>query len=149
MATSPKPFTQRRVSTAFLRVPSGDWAAVRRGFKSEFRATGRGYPSFSSLEVPTPVVAYMTRTGHDHEGQLMVLERWWREPLGAISPESLQREGFESMAHFRRYWMGRTHKRFSPLTMVHVYRVRPFTIHDREPLAMALFDRLYAGWAPR
>lgn len=82
------------------------------------------------------------------ESKLMVLERTWREPLGAISSESLEREGFESIAHFRRYWMGRQKQRFRPLLEVQVYRVRPFTETDREALGLALLDKLYGEHMP-
>jgi hypothetical protein len=34
----PKPWTQHRASTIFLRVPTADWIAVRHGKKREFRS---------------------------------------------------------------------------------------------------------------
>jgi hypothetical protein len=46
------------------------------------------------------------RGGHD--AALMVLERCWREPVGAISDESLLREGYATFADFRRYYKLRT-----------------------------------------
>lgn len=73
----------------------------------------------------------------------MVLEATRREALGAISPASLEAEGFPSVAHFRRYWMARTKRRFRPNDICSVYRVRPWRDSDREVMGMTLLDRLY------
>lgn len=142
MATTPKPFTQRRVATAFLRVPRQDWAAVKIGAKTEFRREGGAHAATRNLKLPTPVVAY-TETAAGHEYKVMVLEETWREPLGAISEESLQREGHPSVAHFRRYFMARTKHRFRPLSPVQVFRLRPLRDGDHEELGRALFTRVY------
>jgi hypothetical protein len=45
-------------------------------------------------------------------------------PLGAISPESLEAEGFESFALFRRAWCIREKRLFRPMHMTTVFRVR-------------------------
>jgi hypothetical protein len=143
----PRPFQQHHVSTTFLRVPVNDWPAVKRGYKSEFRAgTGKNaVPQLWHLEPPCPVVAYCVRNGrHDHE--LMVLEELWREPLGAISPESLQREGFSSLAEFRTYWIAREHQRFRPTRMVFCYRVREWRSDDERMLADRLLSHLYGDF---
>lgn len=126
----------------FLRVPGGDWAAIRRGFKREFRLTGQ---ALLNLQTPTPVVVYTTRNG-GYEEILMVLESAHREALGAISPTSLQAEGFPSVAHFRRYWMQRTGKRFRPLDICSVYRVRPWTDADMDLMGRTLLERLYGDF---
>lgn len=141
----PQPYQQRRVSTAFLRVPAVDWIAVTRGAKREFRASPKAVSNLWSVDPPTPVVAYRVRGGPagGHDAKLMVLEDKWLEPLGAISPESLKAEGFESVAEFRRYWMAREKRRFMPTRMVTAYRVRPWTDGDRERFADMLLDRLY------
>lgn len=145
----PKPWTQYGTRTTFLRVPSVDWNAVKRGLKSEFRMSGRAVTQVWNLTCPTPVVAYTVNSRGEHQDPLlMVLERTWREPLGAISAESLEREGFPDMAHFRRYWMARQKSRFKPLLEVQVYRVRPFKPEDREPLGLALLDKLYGEHMP-
>lgn len=142
--SSPKPWRQFEARTTFLRVPSGDWASVRIGAKTEFRATGRAATQVWNISCPALVVAYaVTNARDDHDSKLMVLEETWKEPLGAISEESLRREGFPTMGHFRRYWMGRTKRRFRPLTEVHVYRVRPFEEADLATLGRALLVKLY------
>lgn len=141
---SPKPWTQRKATTVFLRVPREDWSAVKIGSKVEFRMPGgRAMSQLWSVKPPTAVVAYAIRANGQYESKLMILERHWREPVGGITPESIAAEGFENMAHFRRYWMRRTRRRFRPLQEVSVYRVRPFREGDAPSLAMGLFNRLY------
>jgi hypothetical protein len=143
----PKPWRQSQLRTTFLRVPAEDWAAVRVGSKTEFRASGAHATQLWEVDPPIPVVAYkVTNAREDHEHVLLVLEATWTEPLAAISEESLRREGFETMAHFRRYWMARTKKRFSPLTSVRVCRVRPLAADDRQELGVRLFDHLYGAF---
>lgn len=73
----------------------------------------------------------------------MVMEDKWLEPLGAISPESLEAEGFSSLAEFRRYWMQREQRRFMPTRMVTVYRVRPWQPSDEADFGRMLLRRLY------
>lgn len=143
----PRPYTQRRLSTVFLRVPVRDWPAVKRGYKTEFRAgVGKNaVPQLWGVPTPIPVVAYAIRNGR-HDCKLMVLERAWQEPLGAISPESLAREGFETLAEFRRYWMERERKRFTPTRQVFCYRVRAFDDEDRFRLAGVIFEHLYGDF---
>lgn len=141
----PRPFRQRQARTIFLRVPADDWIAVKRGVKSEFRGSQGASSAFFNTEPPTPVVTYRVRRG-EYESLLMVLEAFWQEPLGAISEESLAREGFASFAEFRRYWIGRERKRFVPTRNVWVYRVRPWTDADFEPLAARLMGRLYGDF---
>lgn len=148
----PKPYRLVRSSTAFLRVPVTDWPAVKRGIKTEFRAASFDQRKTLpwTLVLPTPVVAYSVGRTEDnaHDAQLMVCERAWFEPLGAISPESLAREGFASLAEFRRYWMRRERKRFSPLRKVVCYRVRPWRDGDDEFFARLLLERLYGEFLP-
>ncbi len=142
--SSPQPWAQYKVSTTFLRVPPVDWAAVKHGSKSEFRSVGtRAVSQFKNLEPPTPVVAYVVKSLGQYDSQLMVLTAMWTEPLGAISAESLEAEGFPDIAHFRRYWMARTHRRFRPLTMVQVYRVRQYTDNDAVVMGVRLHNKLY------
>lgn len=137
--SAPGPFKSRRASTTFLKVPASDWSWISQGRKPEFRLTGR---ALSTVELPTPVVIYTGQ--HDrYRSKLMVLTSYSYEALGGISPESLERECQPSMAHFRRYWMGRTRQRFKPLQMVSAYVVRPWTDGDRELLGAAIVGRLY------
>lgn len=140
----PRPYQQRHVATTFLRVPRHDWPAVKRGYKSQFRA-GNAVPQLFSIQTPTVVVAYSVRNRR-HDECLMVLEKLWQEPLGAISPESLEREGFASFERFRDDWMVREKRRFSPTRQVFVYRVRAFTPADIKPAAARLFAHLYGDF---
>lgn len=141
----PKPYTQRRASTVFLRVPAAEWPYVSRGQKTEFRAASGQVSGLKFVEPPTPVVAYRERRGQ-YESKLMVLEARWQEPLGAITPESLAREGFESIGDFRRHWMRRERRRFTPLRHVTVYRVRLWNPGDEQHFAEKLFRHLYDSW---
>jgi hypothetical protein len=72
----------------------------------------------------------------------------WREPLGAISPASLAAEGFASIREFRQHWMDREHRRFPPLRMTTVYRLRPWLADDARESADALLHRLYGDFLP-
>jgi hypothetical protein len=145
----PRPFAQRRQSTIFLRVPAVDWPAVQRGVKTEFRSqAGRNKtPQLWQVDPPTPVVAWSLVRG-THTAQLMVLEDIWREPLGVISPESLQREGFASLAEFRRYWISREHRHFTPTREVFAYRLRPWLPEDHDVMGSRLLERLYGDFLP-
>lgn len=139
----PRPFAQRSVKTAFLRVPEVDWPAVRQGIKREFRSS---YAALTKTQTPTPVVAWCKK-GDEYEHRFMVLTHVGREPLSAITPEGLAAEGFASFAEFRRYWVARHHRhRFEPGRMVTVYRVRPWTPDDRSTMGEYLFDRIYGEY---
>lgn len=144
----PRPFQQAKASTVFLRVPSVDWIGITHGLKSEFRASPAAVTQALNLDLPTAVVAYRQHPQRGYDAKLMVLEETWQEPLGAISAESLEREGFSDLAHFRRYWIGRERRRFAPTRKVRVFRVRPWKETDREVFADRLFERLYGGFAP-
>lgn len=143
----PRPYQQRQLSTVFLRVPSRDWPAVKRGLKTEFRAgVGRGAVSqLWNVPTPVPVVAYSIRQGR-HDAKLMILERHWIEPLGAISEESLAAEGFANLAEFRTYWMEREHKRFTPTRKMFVYQVRPWLRDDVNESGVRLLRHLYGDF---
>lgn len=134
------------VGTQFLRVPTIDWPKIRLGHKTEFRSPRKALAQVSRTLTPTPVVVYKVSNARtDHESQLMVLMKTWREPLGAISDESLACEGYPDAAHFRRYWMERHRvKRFDYLTEVQVYRLRLWQSGDFEKMAEVLLTRLYA-----
>ena len=142
----PRPFPQRQARTVFLRVPYQEWTLVKSGRKQEFRASPRACSQLWDVEPPTAVVAYAIFPAQGYKRQLMVLDELWREPLGAISEESLAREGQPDIAHFRRYWMKREKTKFKPTRMVTVYRVRPFGEGDVAHMADRLFQRLYGGF---
>jgi hypothetical protein len=137
-----------RASRRFLRVPSVDWPAVTQGRKTEFRQQGRYRLLTTNLSCPTAVVGYLSgANGTPRRERLLVIEEAWQEPLGAISPESLAREGFASLAEFRGYWRGRIQTgTWKPLTTVQVYRVRPLAPADVDGLGRALFLHLYGDW---
>lgn len=144
--SDPKPYTSHGARTIFLRVPLYDWTSVTLGMKSEFRVTGAGWGQFWMVQCPTPVLAYVIKRDKTYDQKIMVLEKTWREPLGSISPESLSREGFPDLAHFRRYWMERTQQRFGPLTEVQCHRVRKWNHGDAEQFGLLLLERLYGEW---
>jgi hypothetical protein len=111
----PKPYQRRKTSTLFLRVPVAEWGAVKRGSKREFRSAPGAQVQWlgnAEVEPPMPVVAYSVDRQGRHDARLMVLENMWREPLGAIRPESLAAEGCRDLAEFRRRWVLTHRKRF-------------------------------------
>jgi hypothetical protein len=138
----PKPYRQVKLRTIFLRVPTLDWASVKRGRKGEFRSASGNVTSLWNVQCPTPVVAYK-KGAVGYDSTLMVLEGTWREKLMEISPESLAAEGFRSFEDFRRYWMRRERRKFMPLVEVSVYRVRPWREDDRRQMGDAILERLY------
>lgn len=139
----PRPYKQRRARTIFLRVPYSEWGAVKAGRKREFRASPKATPQLWDVDPPLPVVAYAISKALGYRSQLMILEETWREPLGAISAESLKQEGQPDIAHFRRYWMGREHTAFKPTRLVSVFRVRPWQPSDFATMGERLLERLY------
>jgi hypothetical protein len=137
-------FVKPRVARLYLRIPKADWPKVTQGRKTELRRPpGPGSLLAAKLDPPTPVVGYSVGVAGPRF-KLLVIEQAWQEPLGTISDESLAREGFKTRAEFRAYWRRRVHSRsYKPLTLVQVYRVRPFVPEDRPMLADNLFEHLY------
>ena len=145
----PKPWKQRQARTAFLQVPQADWPLVKRGLKSEFRASSGAVSGLKWVDPPIPVVAYSISRTLGHDARLMVLEERFQEPLAAISEESLAREGFDTFAEFRAYWCEREKRRFTPTRMIVAYRVRPFVwTDDPTDFAQRLFRHLYGEFIP-
>lgn len=144
----PRPYRQTRTSTLFLRVPVAEWGLVKRGAKREFRAApGSQSQGFDAVNPPMPVVAYSVDRQGRHDAKLMVLERTWKEPLGAITPQSLAAEGCRDLAAFRRRWMLANRKRFTPTRLVAVYVVRPWRDElDMREMADRLLEHLYGEW---
>lgn len=147
-SNGPKPWVQRQASTVFLRVPTADWTVVRRGMKTEFRASPGAVSGLKFIEPPTPVVAYRVDRSHGYDAALMVLEDRWQEPVGSISPESLEREGFASFPEFRRYFVNRERRKFRMTRNVTVYRIRPWCPTDARTFADDLLKRLYGAFLP-
>ncbi len=123
-----------------------DWVDVMSGAKREIRAYGH---QEGNRTMPYPAILY-TRTG---DGSIMtalaVITDRWVEPLGAISGESLELEGFpDDLAGFRRYFAERYPKGgFRPLAKVLVHRLRPMTDEDVEHWRGEIWDRLYGRFA--
>lgn len=141
----PGPFRKRHAWTTFLRVPDHSWLEVKHGSLTEFRYRRL---SIVGLEPPCPVVCYRTGgTNQDYDSRVMVLEEVWREPLGAISQDSLDRLGM-TFPEFRRDWVERRGKGFEPLLEFNVFRVRQFERADLEPLGARLIERLYGAFLP-
>lgn len=83
-------------------------------------------------------------THFGREDVLMVIEAAWREPLGAISPESLRAEGHDSLRDFRLAWKRRAPTgRWNPLEEIIVYRVRPWQPGDEAWVGEKLLRELY------
>jgi hypothetical protein len=130
--------------TRFLPIFPDDWVAVTRGSKREYRL-----PFFlTHLLCPVLAVAWRRRPQGDPETALVVIEEAWREPVGAISVESLEAEGFPKLDHFRRYWMRRTGERFKPLDDIQVLRIHPFEPGDAPTLGLQLLRNLYGPHLP-
>ena len=139
----PKPYNLRQASTIFVRVHSDDWHALKCGAKCEIRSRQSSLIALNVLSLPTPCVVWRLHPYHGYEAVLMVLEAVWREPLGAISEESIGNEGYDSMAEFRRAWIIREKRRFPLLDTVTVHRVRPWTPDDAAAMGSALLHQLY------
>ena len=151
MAQAPHRPRRSRVSTKFLRIPQVDWAAVVTGHKTELRRVhGKAFgerlhgPAPGCLVLPEVAVGWRkTRVPAGHEYRLLVIEEVWEEPLGAISPESLEREGCSSIEEFRRYWNGRERHPFPPLATAVAWRFHPLPESERADAANRIFQRLY------
>lgn len=144
----PKPYEQKQASTIFLRVPADDWLLVKQGRKTEFRGQPGMVSGLKFVEPPTPVVAYSYSRTRGYDAMLMVLEDRYTEPLMGITEEALAREGFPSLAHFRRYMMRREGRRFSPTLEVTAYIVRRFTEADIPHFSQRLLEHLYGAFLP-
>jgi hypothetical protein len=138
----PKPYKQTQLRTTFLRVPTADWPAIKRGVKTEFRSQGGNVNPMWRVQTPCPVVVYR-KAPAGYDALLMVLVETWREKLIEMSPESLANEGFATFEEFRHHWMRRERRKFMPLAEVSVYRLRPWTEEDRRMMADMILERLY------
>ena len=148
----PREFILRTGKTRRLHLPRVDFNDIRVGAKTEYRNYGTRL--FDELAFPCPAVGYCQRpwwtVEHGLDGidtVLLTLEDSWVEPLGAISEESLEREGFDGITDFRRYFAERYPKGgFRALANVIVYRVRPMTEADEEQFRADLWNRIYGQW---
>lgn len=137
----------RQAENARVFVSRVDWVAVTSGQKREIRVYGH---AGGKRDLPHPCVLYSPHpaTGEISTALGMVTDRWV-EPLGAISSESLELEGFPGdFTGFRRYFAARYPKGgFRPLAKVIVYRLRPMTERDAADVREELWRRLYGQFA--
>jgi hypothetical protein len=133
-----------------------DWIAVISGQKTEWRVYG--HANFLDKAVfPAPVVAYSPSAADPTipYTAVLTLEEMWREPLAAITDESLRREGFtahedrrENLADFRRYFTARyPNGGFRPIANVICRRVHPITPDEQEEFMRRHWHHLYGRWA--
>lgn len=112
-----------------------DWSAAIVGTKREIRSYGPRNRD-EQVEQEGPLVLWQPEPYDKPQLRFTaaIRERVYCEPLGAISAESLELEGFDSFNEFRDYFQIRYPKRgFRPLDIVRVVRFRPW--EDDEDLA--------------
>lgn len=143
--------TQREATTLRLKVPRMDWPAVVCGEKRQFRLPVRMGPDLRFVDLPRPVVAYtLSPLIGEMETRLMVVTAFDRGPLGAITQEDIELEGFANLPEFRRYWKHRFHRTggFKPLMPVNAYTLRPWAADDAESFGRVLLEHLYGEYLP-
>lgn len=137
-----RPWRRVETRTHLFWVPRRELAELRRGTRTEVRVRDKRRRPTNALVVPCPIVLYSwseIRTEPDRA--LLVLERAWEEPMGAISPESVRAEGFETLKEYRRYWIEERGQFWRPLDVVRCYRFRiPESLDE---LADMLLEQLY------
>lgn len=127
-----------------------DWADVTSGRKSELRKYGQSKPlPGRERKFPAACVFYTERSVGEIQTALGVVEDQWNEPLGAISPESLAREGFpDDLPGFRRYFAARYPRGgFRPLAGVVVQVIRPMNDDDATRTMLETWEHLYGRYA--
>lgn len=143
----------RRVSTRFIRIPARYWPDVIHGERREFRILDKQATRPDNLIAPCLVVGWR-EVGGEYDSRLMVLERIWREHVGAITQESLEAEGHfgaDAFQSFRHEWVDRTHRPFNLMQEVWAVRLRPLAEGDITEffrLAFLHLARLYDGHLP-
>ena len=98
---------------------------------------------------PRPCLLHAQRFGRTPpwEAQAGVLLSHRQEPLGSITPEDLELEGFKYLPAFRFYWKQRYRaKGWRPWDTISVLEVRPMTFDDIPLMGSVLFDHLYGEW---
>ena len=120
---------------------------VSTGLVTEFRGAAGNASHLQGTPLPTLAVAYRRRLAvREYDYRLMLLEDVRKEALGAITDDGLGRAGYTgegAFARFRRDWMINEKRRFDPLRVVFVYRVRPIEEGDLERVGASLVGHLY------
>lgn len=151
---------RRNVGNLPIRVPTVDWAKVVTGEKHMFRtycarATSPERPVVPpDTVVPRSCLLYAVRfdgpgRSRRWEATPGVLLSHRQEPLGAITPEDLEAEGFKFLPAFRFYWKQRYRKfGWRPWDMVSVLEVRPWNVgvDDLDTQGRWLLEQLYGEW---
>lgn len=131
-----------KLGTLLLHPHPSEWLPLKYGRKTEFR-TLVNFPE--KVLTPTPCVLWR-RVASRIETAPFVLEEAFREPLGAISAESLAREGCADMADFRDRWVASRLTYFDATRQVCVWRVRVWAEGDAEAMGARLLERLYGPY---
>lgn len=144
---------RREVHNMPLPVPWRDWEAVITGHKTQFRS----YLAVPSCTGPRPCLLFTQfrrhlRVDDRWEAVPAVLKSVRREPLGAITAEDLDREGFLYRQAFRYYW--KTHRYpksgWEPRRIVTVFEVCPWDVEWTEhAMEQWLLNELYGEWLER
>lgn len=133
--------------TLLIQPHATDWLPLKYGRKGEFRTTPRGGAFPDMIPCPTPAVLWRPVASR-LETIPVVLEEAWTEPLGAISEESLGREGYASLREFRARWVASRHAYFDATRKVCVWKVRLWGDGDGEAMGQRLLERLYGPYLP-
>lgn len=144
---------QRKLKTAFLRVPARDWGRIVSGDHREFRVAVGAAPAaygFGNVTIPLPLFVVIYRTNPELK-RLMVLEEVRRERLIEITDEGLAAAGYtgprdEAFARFRRDWVTGEKKRFEPAREVVVFRTSRPTREDIPAIGANLVNHLYGDY---
>lgn len=137
-----------KLHTPMVPIVGREFPAVMAGIKREMR-----WPTVAPVMhhgyryLPHPAIAFTRATsiGGPRRVGLVVLERVWQEPLDAISPASLEAEGFADIKEFRAYWRYRYKKRYDRYKPTWCFRFHPYD-PDEEPSWQAeIYERLILG----
>lgn len=142
----------RKVTNLVVHVPPMDWAEVSIGAREMFRCFSRipHDPEHSILpegtETPRPVLIW-SRTANRSLTTPAILLEHRMEPLGSITPEDLEAEGFEFLPAFRYRWKQRYPRAgWRPWAQVNVFKVRPWVPSDDAWIGQWLLKQLYGDW---
>lgn len=139
--------------TTYLRVPRDEHARLSHGDKREVRVKYLVNGRTDEFGFPLPLVIWSPGTIGPLKVALVVCEERWREPVGAISTESLRNEGYDcrcgercncgALDRFRRYWKNIRGYRWDPRQPTWVYRLRPWDDSDRRRFAERIIEHLW------